>query len=124
MACCQTRYTAKPWAQFLTLALLCSHLAAQQNDYTFRAQAEIVLVNVTVRDKSGKFVRDLKAEDFTLTEDGKSQRIISFDVENTDALPPSEVPQADRLSSTHPQPSGRTNTENPGTKTAQQYKDR
>ena len=65
-----------------------------QADYTFRASTEIVLVNVSVRDKSGKFVRDPKPEDFKLLEDGKAQKISSFDVENTDAVPVPEVPQA------------------------------
>lgn len=66
----------------------------QSNDYTFRAEAEIVLVNVSVRDKNGKFVNGLKPEDFKLSEDGKEQRILSFDVENTDALPATSVAQA------------------------------
>jgi len=66
----------------------------QSNDYTFHAQTEIVLVNVTVRDKNGKFVTGLKPEDFKLTEDGKPQRILSFDLENTEALPPASVAQA------------------------------
>ena len=35
-------------------------------DYTFRAKTELVLVNVTVRDKNGNPVRDLKREDFTV----------------------------------------------------------
>jgi VWFA-related protein len=65
-----------------------------QADYTFRASTEMVLVNVSVRDKSGKFVRDLKPEDFKLLEDGKAQKISSFDVENTDAVPAPEAPQA------------------------------
>ena len=39
--------------------------AQQQADYTFHAQTDLVLVNVTVRDKNGNFVRGLKPEDFT-----------------------------------------------------------
>ena len=37
------------------LALLCSAVPAQQPDYTFHAQTDLVLVNVTVRDKAGVF---------------------------------------------------------------------
>ena len=44
---------------------------AQQQSYTFKSNAELVLVNVTVRDKSSQFVRNLKADDFTVLEDGK-----------------------------------------------------
>ena len=45
-----------------------------------------MLVNVTVRDKNGNPVRDLKREDFTVLEDNKPQQVISFDLENTDAV--------------------------------------
>jgi len=48
-------------------------------------------VNVTVRDKSGMFVKDLKAEDFTVLEDGKKQTIISIDAENTDSVVTAET---------------------------------
>src|SRR6185437_3560691 len=75
-------------AVLIGITLVPSYLPAQQDaDYTFHAQAEIVLVNVSVRDKSGNFVNDLKPEDFKVTEDGKAQKILSFDVENTDAIP-------------------------------------
>ncbi len=50
------------------------------------AQTELVLVNVTVRDKNGNPVRDLKPEDFTVLEDSKPQQVVSFDIENTDAV--------------------------------------
>src|SRR5579864_4202121 len=74
---------------------LTTPLPAQENTsgYTFHAQSELVLVNVTVRDKNGNFVRDLKPEDFTILEDNKPQHVASFDIENTDALPPTNVPQ-------------------------------
>ena len=55
-------------------------------DYTFHSKTELVLVNVTVRDKNGNPVRDLKREDFTVLEDNKPQQVISFDLENTDAV--------------------------------------
>ena len=43
-------------------------------------------MNVQVRDSKGNFVRDLKQDDFTITEDGKVQKILSMDIQNTDAL--------------------------------------
>jgi len=55
--------------------------------YTMRARSEVVLVNVVARDKQGKLIRDLTAADFTVLEDGKQQKITSFDIENTDATP-------------------------------------
>jgi VWFA-related protein len=93
----QTRnWMAKATAVLLQGALLASAVPAQeqQANYTFRAETEIVLVNVSVRDKSGNFVRNLKADDFKVVEDGKPQKILSFDVENTDVVPPSSVAQA------------------------------
>jgi VWFA-related protein len=90
-------FARKSLAWFLGLTLLCANLPAQQTDYTFHAKTELVLVNVTARDKEGKFVRDLKPEDFTVLEDGKPQKIVSFDIENTDALPAANVAQVKLL---------------------------
>src|SRR5262249_61414802 len=72
----------------LCLTTLLSVPAAPQGtpQFTFKTSTEVVLVNVTVRDKDGNFVRDLKADDFSVLEDGKNQKVISLDVENTDAL--------------------------------------
>ncbi|MGA8493353.1 MAG: VWA domain-containing protein [Terriglobales bacterium] len=83
----------KFFAMLLVFVLLGSYLPSQ-TDYTFHAETELVLVNVTVRDKAGKFVRDLKPGDFQIKEDGKSQQILSFDIENTDAIPNLDVAQA------------------------------
>jgi VWFA-related protein len=57
-----------------------------QPQYRLHVTSELVLVNVVVRDKKGNLVRDLKKEDFTVSEDGKRQDISSFDFENVDAL--------------------------------------
>lgn len=85
----------------LGLALAGASLPAQQPQpqpqYTLRANAELVLVNVTVRDRKGDFVRNLAQNDFTVLEDGKSQHIASFDVENTDAVPQAGPQQATLL---------------------------
>lgn len=47
----------------------------------FRTGVDLVLVDVIVRDRSGNVVKNLKAEDFELIEDGKPQTITSFDFE-------------------------------------------
>ena len=45
----------------------------QQNSYVFKANAELVLTNVVVRDaKTGEFVHGLKQSDFTVYENGKA----------------------------------------------------
>jgi VWFA-related protein len=85
-------------AVLLAITLMSSYLHSQ-TDYTFHSETELVLVNVTVRDRTGKFVRDLKPEDFQIKEDGKTQQVVSFDIENTDAVPALDVAQAKLLES-------------------------
>ena len=60
----------------LALGLATSTLAAQQ---VFRGRVDLVRVDVSVIDnRTGKPVPDLKAEDFTVTENGMRQRIEAF----------------------------------------------
>src|ERR1700684_3875183 len=68
-----------------------------QTGYTFKAKAELVLVNVSVRDGSGNLVRDLKPEDFTVLEDNKPQKISTFDIENTENVPNLPVEQVNLM---------------------------
>lgn len=80
-------------------------LASQDTtDYTFRAKTEIVLVNVTVRDKDGNPVKDLKPDDFTVLEDNKPQQILSFDLENTDTVLSTATSEAALLKKNPAQP--------------------
>jgi VWFA-related protein len=62
--------------------------APQQNaqgQYTMTVNANIVLTNVVVRDrKTGELVKGLKASDFHIVEDKRSQTIASFDYQNVD----------------------------------------
>jgi VWFA-related protein len=58
----------------------------------FRSSAELVLVNVLVRDRNGAVVRGLKATDFTVTEDDKPQPITSFDFEELDRIDAAVAP--------------------------------
>ena len=45
---------------------------------TFKAQVEYVEVDAVVTDQQGNFVRNLKKEDFQVSEDGKAQTISNF----------------------------------------------
>ncbi len=92
-----TRFADRAIAALLALVLFSAASPSQQSDYVFHAESDLVLVNVTVRDKSGKFVPGLKPEDFTIFEDNKPQKIVSFDVENVDAVPALDVAQAKPL---------------------------
>lgn len=47
---------------------------------TFKAQVEYVEVDAVVTDQQGNFVRNLKKEDFEVSEDGKPQSISTFTV--------------------------------------------
>lgn len=119
-------WRSKSLALLMATALLAPDLPSQQNTgYTFHAETDIVLVNVTVRDKSGGFVRDLKQGDFTVIEDNKTQQVLSFDVESTDAVPPAAVEQTRLLDSLKPRPSGTQAAPNPPATNALGYfKDR
>jgi VWFA-related protein len=120
----RTRFTDQAPAALLTVVLLCVVSPSQPSDYTFRSESDLVLVNVTVKDKSGKFVPGLKPENFTILEDNKPQKIVSFDVENVDAMPASNVAQANPLpegASGQPSPASAADTSSPF---ASQFKDR
>jgi VWFA-related protein len=80
------------WRSFTSLiliAVLCLGAAqggpqenkdAQKNqDEVIRLKAHLVTLDVIVKDKKGKYVADLKADDFTVFENGVQQKIEFFD---------------------------------------------
>ncbi len=79
----------------LTGILSCVSLLAQtpSSSPTFSSTTNLIVVNVTVRDKSGKLVENLKKEDFTVLEDDKPQNVSVFEMErlSSDVLPPTIV---------------------------------
>ena len=75
-----------------------------EGQFTLKTSTEVVLVNVTVRDKRDMFIKDLKAQDFTILEDGKPQQIVSLDVENTDSVVSAETPTTELLNNLAPAP--------------------
>jgi VWFA-related protein len=117
------RTNRKVVAVLAGLAFLCSSLPAQQPGYTFRVQTDLVLVNVTVRDKNGNIVPNLKPENFTILEDNKPQKVVSFDIENIDAVANQAVAQAQPLAGPPPPPSASGATP-ASTNMAEQFKDR
>lgn len=80
-------------------ALLVAHPAAQrgtppagqQQPPPFRATTDVVLLDVSVLDKSRRPVRGLTKEDFTILEDGVAQDVATFSAVD---LPDAEVPSA------------------------------
>ena len=65
-------------------------LSVQAQEPVFQSNANLVIIDVNVRDKAGKVIPDLKQSDFTLLEDGKPQTISVFEFQKLegDALLP------------------------------------
>src|SRR6478672_2863167 len=70
---------------------------AQQPPSVFRSRLNLVSVDVIVRDKSGAVVRDLKASDFEVREDGRPQEIKNFSFEEITDKTVTAVESADLL---------------------------
>jgi VWFA-related protein len=62
----------------LFLAALAVGLVSAQQPYQFRTKVDMVSVAVAVTDKKGNFIKDLRAEDFIVSEDGVEQKIVLF----------------------------------------------
>src|SRR5215467_16047303 len=68
---------------FTLLFLLIPSYATQQgSDDVIRVETDLVVVNATVTDGAGRFVPNLKLEDFLLKEDGSRQKIAHFAAED------------------------------------------
>ena len=59
--------------------LSCSAVAFGQEEDVVKVKSNLVNIDVMVKDKKGKYVSDLKAEDFTIVENGVPQKIEFFD---------------------------------------------
>jgi VWFA-related protein len=63
--------------------------ASPSTGFVLKVNAELVLTNVVVRDaKTGELVTGLKQSDFSIYENGKQQKIDSFDFESVDMAKP------------------------------------
>lgn len=63
-------------------------------DVVIRSSVDLVLIDVRVTDKSGKPVLGLRPEQFSLTEDGHSQKISSLDYNNIEGVERADVRNA------------------------------
>ena len=74
----------------LSFVLAFGNIQAQQTPVTFTSNTTLVIIDVSIKDKSGKVIEDLKKGDFALTEDGKTQQIAVFDFQklDIDSAPP------------------------------------
>src|SRR5262245_36101980 len=74
----------------LTIVMLLPVTAQQPaapGTVTFKANSNLVIVNVSAKDKGGLGVEGLKAEDFTVLEDGKPQKVSVFEYQRISAKP-------------------------------------
>ena len=65
----------KPVRIALTVGLLAVAAPILRTQVVFRPGVDLVSVTVTVTDRNGRFVPDLKQSDFTVLDDGKPQEI-------------------------------------------------
>ena len=61
---------------------------AAKKSFKFEANSQLVVVNVSAKDKNGAPLDGLKASDFTVTEDGKPQQIKVFEFQRLDRCGP------------------------------------
>ena len=64
--------------------LFLATVALFAQDVTFKVESKLVIVNVTVRDRNGNPITNLKKEDFAILEDGVPQSLAVFEVEKLD----------------------------------------
>jgi len=80
----------------LVAGLLCTTLALPQDaPATFKSNTNLVIINVTARDKSGKLIENLTKNDFVVLEDGKPQNLSVFELQklSSETLPPAPTPE-------------------------------
>lgn len=58
----------------------------QQGDQAIKLHTDLVIVDATVTDKNGAFIRNLSAEDFVVYEDGQPQKVEFFEANEEAAL--------------------------------------
>ncbi len=68
-------------------------MPAQQAPVTFTSNTTLVVIDVGVKDKSGKVIENLTKGEFSVTEDGKAQQVAVFEFQKLDLdAPPPAVP--------------------------------
>src|SRR6266702_6087696 len=97
---CRNKFVRRALALLVCLSMIAPQaLLAQtsrggESGFTFRVTSDLVLVSVTVRDKKGELVRGLKQSDFTVLEDGKTQHVQSFDIQDVQSFAQSAPAQS------------------------------
>lgn len=74
------------------LGVLALAVLAQETGPVFRTTTNLVIVNVFVRDRSGRDIAGLTKDDFTVLEDGRPQRIAIFEFQRLEGGEPPQAP--------------------------------
>src|SRR5689334_9636488 len=70
----------KYFALLILFVVSCSSVAfAQDEQDVVKVKSNLVNIDVIVKDKKGKYISDLKPEDFTIIENGVAQKLEFFD---------------------------------------------
>ena len=110
---------------YLLIALLVAPAVSQQplaapqaaaQKATFSATSSLVIVDVTVKDKSGTAIENLSQADFSVFEDGKPQKISVFERQklSLEPAPPEPAPTLDDKMDLPETPQTVITTESPG----------
>src|SRR6185369_1842209 len=77
----------------LLLVLLLPLIGHAQEGDVVKVKSNLVNIDVIVKDKKGKYVSDLKPEDFVITENGQPQKLEFFDapLSKTETKKPNET---------------------------------
>lgn len=77
------------------LAIVAAQPITPQQRATFTATTNVVIVNVTVLDRNGNPIENLKKDDFELFEDGKLQKLQAIDLQRLNTKPLAPVNEAE-----------------------------
>ncbi len=83
---------------------------------TFTANSSLVIVDVTVKDKTGNAIDNLSKKDFTVLEDGKPQKVEIFEYQklSMEPAPPDPPPTLGSVNELPENPKTSITTESPG----------
>src|SRR5215467_9026933 len=89
----------KSRVKIVSVGVLALAAFGQQAPVVFKSSTSLVVLDVTVKDRSGKEITDLKKEDFVVMEDGKAQSVTVFEKQKLagdplPALPPESPKEA------------------------------
>src|SRR6476620_6281553 len=68
-----------------SVSLLTSHPLEPQDHPTFKSNSELVVMHVSVRDRSGRYITGLTQDAFTVIDDGKPQSLEMFSADEVPA---------------------------------------